>query len=81
MPLGQQRVGLADAEGGRHVREAGAVEVLREEVAEDGVVVVDASVAGIVAVGGLGAVGDDDVVAAAGELRESAAAAARAAHR
>ena len=70
VPLGQRRVGLADAERPRHVREARALEVLGEEIAEDGVVVVDAAVAGLVPVGRLDAVRDDHVVAAAAELCE-----------
>ena len=70
VPVAQRRIGLADAERPRHVGEARALEVLREEVAEDGVVVVDAPLAGVVPVGGLDAVRNDHVVAAAAELGE-----------
>ena len=67
VPLDELGVGCADAERAGHVREAGALEVLREEVAEHDVVVVDAAAAGVVAVRRLGAVGDDHVVAAAAD--------------
>ena len=51
VPFAERRIGLADAERPRHVREARALEVLREEVAEDGVVVVDPPAARVVPVG------------------------------
>ncbi len=67
------RVGRADRERPRHVREETALDVAREEVADDVVVVGEPARALVVAVGGLRAVRGDQVVAAAavrGERRD-----------
>ena len=70
VPIRDRGIDGAHAERPRHVGEARALDVLRKEIAEHGVVVLDAPASRIVTVCSLGAVGDDHVVTAAAESSE-----------